>query len=154
MSVFFCDTSGLAKRYVTETGSSWLTSQIDPANGSRIYIAQITIVEIVSAITRKERGKHLSAIDAAATLKTFETNCLFEFSIVPLSTILVNNAVDLAKKYALRGYDAVQLAAASETEKERIALGLSSLVLLSADTDLNDAAIAEGLTVDNLNSHS
>jgi len=50
MSVFFCDTSGLAKRYVTETGSGWLTSHIDPANGSRIYIAQITIVEIVSAV--------------------------------------------------------------------------------------------------------
>ncbi len=58
-----------------------------------------------------------------------------------------------AKKYALRGYDAVQLAAALETEKERIALGLSSLILLSADTDLNDSAIAECLTVDDPNNY-
>ncbi len=153
MSVFFCDTSGLAKRYVTETGSGWLTSQIDPANGSRIYIAQITIVEIVSAVTRKERGKHLSAINAATALKTFETNCLFEFSIVPLSTTLVNDAVDLAKRHALRGYDAVQLATALQTNQRRTILGLPSLILLSADTDLNDAATAEGLTVDNPNNH-
>lgn len=110
MFVFFCDTSGLVKRYVSETGSARLTSQIDPANGSRVYIAQITIVEVVSAITRKERGNHLSANDAATALQTFETNCLFEFSIVPLSTSLVNEAVSLARRYALRGYDAVQLA--------------------------------------------
>ena len=153
MSVLFCDTSGLVKRYVGETGSGWLTSQIDPANGSRVYIAQITIVEIASAITRKERGKHLSAVDAATTLRTFEANCLFEFSIAPLSTILVNDAVDLAKRHALRGYDSVQLATALQTNQRRTVLGLPSLLLLSADTDLNAAAVSEGLTVDNPNDH-
>ncbi|HMS39068.1 MAG TPA: type II toxin-antitoxin system VapC family toxin [Pyrinomonadaceae bacterium] len=153
MSVFFCDTSGLVKRYVAETGSTWLTSQIDPANGSRIYIAQITIVEVVSAITRKERGNHLSANDAATALQTFEINCLFEFSIVPFSMILVNESVSLAKKYALRGYDAVQLASALQTQIKRTNAGLSPLTLLSADTDLNAAAISEGLTVDNPNNH-
>ena len=153
MSVFFCDTSGLVKRYVSETGSGWLTSQIDPANGSRVYIAQITIVEVVSAITRKERGNHLSANDAATALQTFETNCLFEFSIVPLSTSLVNEAVSLARKYALRGYDAVQLAGALQTQAKRANAGLLPLTLLSADTDLNAAAVSEGLTVDNPNNH-
>ena len=153
MSVFFCDTSGLVKRDVSERGSTWLTSQIDPANGSRVYISQITIVEVVSAITRKERGNHLSANDAAAALQTFETNCLFEFSIVPLSTSLVNEAVTLARKYALRGYDAVQLASALQTQIKRANAGLSPLILLSADTDLNAAAVSEGLTVDNPNNH-
>lgn len=153
MSVFFCDTSGLVKRYVAETGSAWLTSQIAPTKGSRVYIAQITIVEVVSAITRKERGNHLSAIDAATALNTFETNCLFEFSIVPLSTNLVNEAVILARKYALRGYDAVQLASALTTQQKRANAGISPLTLLSADTDLNAAAVSEGLTVDNPNNH-
>lgn len=141
MSVFFCDTSGLVKRYVAETGSVWLTSQLDPANGSRVYIAQITIVEVVSAI------------DAANALNTFETNCLFEFSIVPLSTSLVNEAVGLARKYALRGYDAVQLASALQTQTKRANAGISPLTLLSADTDLNAAATTEGLTVDDPNNH-
>lgn len=70
-----------------------------------------------------------------------------------ISESLIKEAANLAKKHALRGYDAVQLAAALETEKERIALGLSPLTLLSADTDLNAAAISEGLTVDNPNNH-
>ncbi len=70
-----------------------------------------------------------------------------------ISENLIKEAANPANKHALRGYDAVQLAAALETEKERIALGLSSLMLLSADTDLNDSAIAECLTVDNPNNH-
>jgi hypothetical protein len=40
-----------------------------------------------------------------------------------------------------------------ETEKERLAVGLPPLTLLSADTDLNAAAVSEGLTVDNPNNH-
>ena len=57
---------------------------------------------------------------------------------------LINEAANLAKKYALRGYDAVQLAATLETEKERLAIGLSPLTLFFADTDLNAAAVSEG----------
>ena len=53
----------------------------------------------------------------------------------------------------LRAYDAVQLATVLEVHNERTALGLSPLTLLSADTDLNDAAIAESLIVDNPNNH-
>ncbi|MDQ3634782.1 MAG: type II toxin-antitoxin system VapC family toxin [Acidobacteriota bacterium] len=59
MSVYFGDSSALVKRYVTETGSAWLTATIDPKIGSRIYIAHITVVEVVSAITRREKGGHL-----------------------------------------------------------------------------------------------
>ncbi len=65
----------------------------------------------------------------------------------------MDEAVILARKYALRGYDAVQLATVLEVHNERTALGLSPLILLSADTELNDAAIAEGLTVDNPNNY-
>jgi len=99
MSVFFGDTSALAKRYVTETGSAWLMATINPKIGSRVYIAHITIVEIVSAITRKERGGHLSASDAQTVITTFEQDYFQEFSIVPLTTSLVDEAKNLAKKY-------------------------------------------------------
>ncbi len=153
MSVFFGDTSALAKRYVTKTGSAWLTAIINPKTGSRVYIAQITIVEIVSLITRKERGGHLSASDAQTAINTFEQDYLREFSIVPLTTNLVDEAKNLAKKYALRGYDAVQFATALQTNQKRTNSGLQPLTLLSADSDLNDAAIAEGLSVDNPNNH-
>jgi hypothetical protein len=67
-----------------------------------------------------------------------------------------------AETYILRGYDAVQLAAAvainSQLVAENAALGIAApigpiLTLISSDTDLNDAALAEGLTVDDPNNH-
>lgn len=153
MSVYFCDTSALAKRYLTEIGSTWLVSTINPQNGSRVYMAHITIVEIVSAITRKEKGNHLSANDAQIAITTFEQDYNQEISIVPLTTTLVDDAKNLARKYALRGYDAVQLATALQTNQKRLSAGLSTLTFLSADNNLNNAAIAEGLLVDNPNNH-
>ena len=59
----------------------------------------------------------------------------------------------LATKHALRGYDAVQLAAALEANDERIADDLAPLILVSADDDLNTAAEAEGLKVENPNNY-
>lgn len=153
MAAYFCDSSAIVKRYMIETGSAWLEALTDPSSGNRVYVARITFVEVISAITRREKGLHLSASDADTARLAFEQNFLNIFRKVEISEDLINVAAKLAKKNALRGYDAVQLAAALETEKERVSLGLSSLILLSADTDLNDAAIAEGLTVDNPNNH-
>lgn len=153
MATFFCDSSAIVKRYIAETGSAWLSATTNPASGNRIYIAQITFVEVVSAITRRERGNHILAADADIARLTFEQDYLKQFRKVEVSETLINEAARLAKKYALRGYDAVQLAAALETEKDRIALGLSALTLLSADADLNAAAVGEGLKIDNPNNH-
>lgn len=153
MPVHFCDSSALVKRYVTETGTAWLTATLDPNVGGRIYIAQITIVEVVSAVTRRERGGHITANDAVNTLARFENDWRKEITTIELSAALIDDAVALARKYALRGYDAVQLATVLEVHNERTALGLSPLTLLSADTDLNTAAVSEGLTVDNPNNH-
>ena len=56
-------------------------------------------------------------------------------------------------KHGLRGYDAVQLAAAIQVRDERLALGASPPTLVSADTELNAAAMMEGLRVENPNHH-
>jgi hypothetical protein len=59
----------------------------------------------------------------------------------------------LAERHALRGYDAVQLAAALELQTVLTASGLPALTLVSADAELNAAAAAEGLTVEDPNLH-
>ena len=59
----------------------------------------------------------------------------------------------LAETYGLRGYDAVQLAAAVEVNASYRSAGLPPITLVSADVELNAAASAEGLTVDNPNFH-
>ena len=58
---------------------------------------------------------------------------------------LVQRAAVLADTHALRGHDAVQLAAVLEVQ-----LQVPALVLVSGDGDLNAAATAEGLPVEDL----
>jgi hypothetical protein len=57
----------------------------------------------------------------------------------------------LARAHALRGYDAVHLAAATTLNRQRLALGLGAVTLVSADAELNRAAVAEGLLVEDPN---
>jgi predicted nucleic acid-binding protein len=65
-----------------------------------------------------------------------------------LTIPLLQKATQLADFHALRAYDAVQLAAALEVRAI-----VPSLTLISGDGDLNNAATAEGLLVDDLNTH-
>ena len=66
---------------------------------------------------------------------------------------LTDSAMTLAERHALRGYDAVQLAAALEVHHARTLMSLSALTFVSADNSLNAAATAEGLVVDNPDTH-
>jgi hypothetical protein len=59
----------------------------------------------------------------------------------------------MAETHALRGYDAVQCAAALVVHTYRQALGMPILTLVSADAVLNTAAAAEGLLVADPNTH-
>lgn len=55
MAVYFFDSSALVKRYVQETGSAWVMATTAPQAGHALYIARITAVEVVSALTRRHR---------------------------------------------------------------------------------------------------
>ena len=75
------------------------------------------------------------------------------FDRVEASSALIERARDLAEKHALRGYDAVQLAAAVQVNAAGRPRGLTC-ILVSADAQLNAAAVAEGLIVDDPSKHT
>jgi len=58
-----------------------------------------------------------------------------------------------ARAHGLRAYDAVQLAAALEVNRIYQTGGRGPVTLVSADQDLNAAATAEGLAVDDPSMH-
>lgn len=62
-------------------------------------------------------------------------------------------ALTVAERYALRGYDCVQLATALTARQFWTASGIEPLQFISADEDLNAAAQAEGFTVLDPNEH-
>ncbi len=148
MPLYFLDTSALVKRYVQETGTAWLQALTHPAAGHAHFIARITQAETVAAVTRRERGGHIAPADAATALADFQYDFVRQYLIVEISGGLVAHAATLVRRHVLRGYDAVQLAAALEVQDNT-----STLVLVSADDELNAAAIAEGMAVENPNKH-
>src|SRR5450755_1865747 len=80
MAVYFFDSSALVKRHVDESGSAWVRSLTRVKAGHTLYIARITAVEITSAITRRQRGRHLSAAQAGAMLDHFRRHLTQRYS--------------------------------------------------------------------------
>ena len=98
------DSSAVVKRYVRETGMAWVLSVLDPGAGHALYVARITGVEVVSALTRQARSG----------------------ALVPTAVVV---------------------------HTERQVLGMPPLTLVSADAAFNAAAAAEGLLVEDPNTH-
>jgi uncharacterized protein len=157
VSAYFLDSSALVKRYVSEVGTTWLQNLTNTSAGHLIWLARITTVEVVAALARRTRSSSLTPYDAAMAIAQFKAEIASDYRIVELTPILTNHAIQVAERYQLRGYDAVQLASAIAVRDELLALGAIrptfSYVLVSADTELNDAAILEGIAVDDPNSH-
>ena len=61
--------------------------------------------------------------------------------------------MSLAETHALRAYDAWQLAAALQLRGRRLAQARPALTFISADAELNTAALAEGFAVDDPTAH-
>jgi predicted nucleic acid-binding protein len=93
----------------------------------------------------------LSLLDAQAEAAQFKADLPYDYQIVEVTEALVNTAMTLAERHGLRGYDAVQLAAALELQTALTASGLPALTLVSADAELNAAASANGLMVEDPN---
>ncbi len=148
MAAYFLDTSAVLKRYVHETGTAWVQALAAPSARNSLFVVRITQAESVAAITRRERGGSITPQDAATAVADFQLDFARQYRVVEVSAGLVAQAATLARQHALRGYDAVPLAAVLEIHATD-----PSLTLLSADVELNAAAMMEGLLVDDPNSH-
>ena len=157
MDFYFFDTSAFVKNYIDEIGTNWVRNIFQKASSSLIYVVSISEVEAVSAFSRRLKGGNLTKIQADLDIQQVQADFKNEFRIIEITPNLLANAVNLAKTHTLRGYDAVQLSAAIEIYAELDLLTNSSsqksFIFVSADSDLNTAAEAEGLTVENPNNY-
>ncbi len=118
-----------------------------------MFIARITAVEVFAAITRRQRGRSLRPAQASAILGHFRRHLVQRYVIVEATPQLVTDAMLVARRYGLRAYDAVQLASALEANRIYESSGVGLVTLISAGLELNAAAAASGLQVDNPNAH-
>ncbi|MBI5668285.1 MAG: type II toxin-antitoxin system VapC family toxin [Chloroflexi bacterium] len=149
MTVFFVDTSALAKRYVVEAGSTWVQSWTEPAAGHIIVICDITPVEMFSLLIRRQNERTLTAESVARLQTDFLVHVENDYLVVELDSDLCVQARDLVHRHRIRALNAIQLASAIrgvQTLQE-------SIHFVSADENLLRAAASEGFITDNPNQH-
>ena len=149
MTAYFVDTSALAKRYISETGSTWTRSWLHIHTGNVILVSELVRVEMFSLLHRYQRMGTFSNTSVGRMKNTFLHHLQFEYSIVTLDSLLIIEAADLTIQHPLHTLDSVQLACglvAARSIKQQI-------TFVSADNNLLNAANAEGLTTDNPNLH-
>ena len=153
MPAYFLESSAFVKRFAPERGSKFVLSLLRPSAENRFYAARITEVEVSAALIRKQRGKKISADQVTKALRRLRRDFSVRFTQIAIGEDVVVEALRLTEAYGLRGYDAIQLSAALEANSERVGRGLLPLILVSADTELNNAAQAEGLVIEDPNNY-
>jgi predicted nucleic acid-binding protein len=154
MAVYYLDTSALVKRYVQETGTAWVLDLTDVRTGHDLYTVRVTGPEMIAALFRRARTRDVSWDDATRSAGSFRTDWQQQYQIVEVTAGLADQAMALAEKHGLRGYDAVHLAAACTLQQMRALMELPSLIFVSADAQQREVAAAAGLPVEDPNDHS
>lgn len=135
--ITYVDTSTLLKLLIEEDGSEQAEVIWDAADV--LTSAALVVVEARAALAAAERGGRLTRA-AHREAKAALGDVVEALTVVEVTEELIAEAADLAEQEALRGYDAVHLAAA---------LLVGARVLTSADNALCDAAARRGIHVAN-----
>lgn len=134
----YLDASALVKRYVLEAGSSEVMelTAVAPA----VATALVSRAEVAAALARAVRLGVVDDLGGRRAQRRFGREWP-DLVRIPVTEALVVRAETLAWEHALRGYDAVQLAAAL-TWQDSIG---QDVVLATFDRQLWDAAPRVGL---------
>lgn len=135
--ITYVDTSSLLKLVIEEEGSD-LVEVVWDASGALASVTLI-VVEARAALAAAARDARLTS-DQHEEAKTQLSGLIEDLHLVEVSEALILRAADLAELEALRGYDAVHLAAALHLEAD---------VVASADEALCEAAARNGMHIAN-----
>jgi uncharacterized protein len=151
VAAYYLDSSALVKRYISEAGSEVLAVLLDPDTDHDLYTVTLARVEIIAAVVRRSRGDRALADALETTLAFLDREFIGRIDGIPVSDMLIEYASTLARSCYLRGYDTLHLAACILMSHARSEEGAEPLTLVSADEELNRAAMMEGITVLNPN---
>jgi hypothetical protein len=153
VNAYFLDTSALVKRYMTETGTTWIETLTDPDSDNKIILARVTWVETLSAFTRLHRENKIVPSLLAQNIQVFKMDWESQYQIVEVEKSDFERAAELVQKHPLRAYDSIQLACALKIYSAFAQTAPNAFTFVSADDRLINAAQTENLNVENPNNH-
>jgi predicted nucleic acid-binding protein len=137
LTLYFLESSALAKLFVQELGSERLIALVEPLENAQKLISALAPVEVRSAIRRRMRAGDLSRANAeeALSLLSVESAVMVE---QPVNALVIEAARQMTDRHALRSLDAIQLAVVS---------GVTDVVFVALDRALLSAAESEGFPI-------
>lgn len=162
MAAYYLDTSALVKYYVEETGSKWIIATIDAANTTHdvFLVATVAYAEMCATLGRLTRENILSQLvcdDLVGVALhhfqegTFQRQAVTWPVAIKAGSLASSNFSQAG--YALRGYDAVHLAAALTANQRLLRQQQPPLIFVSADKRLLLIAAESGLQTLNPTEH-
>ena len=138
--IVYLDASALVKRYVAERGSRETRELSTKADV--VATSLITRAEVAAALAKAVRLGIIEPDSGRKAQRAFASQWP-DIAKVPVSEALVSRAEALAWDFALRGYDAVQLASALTWQE---AVG-AEITLATFDRQLWDAGNKAGVRI-------
>jgi uncharacterized protein len=142
---YFLDTSALVKLYVQEPGTERLLSLVSVQPENRLAVLAISVVELRSAVRRRQRAGDIGADAATAILETVQSHMETRFIRQAVNDSVIDIALEMIDRYALRAYDAIQLAGCLSL----CAITAEAFTFVCSDQRLVEAARSEQLKVFN-----
>lgn len=135
--IAYFDTSALVPLIIEEAGSMRAGAIWDDAE--RVASVRLVYVEARAALAQAARAGRFEAAHLATTVDVLD-QLYDQLDLIAVDDPLVRRAGELAQHHALRGYDALHLAAAELVVDE-------ATVLVSGDRELCTAARELGIAV-------
>jgi len=138
--IAYFDTSALIPLLITEAGSVFARQLWNSAD--RVTSVRLMYPEARAALAQAHRLQRLSARQLRTAVRGLD-DVYDQLDMVEVDAALARRGGELAETHALRGYDAVHLAAADRLDDPE-------LVMVAGDHSLLSAAGAENLATANI----
>ena len=144
MAVYYLDASALVKLYVQEPGTDRLLRLASDSVENRMVVLALSAIEVRSAIRRRQRAGDIAPDAASLILDVLQSHLESRFLQQPLNDTVLDGAREMIDRYALRAYDAIQLAGCLAF---KMTAGNEGPTFVCADQQLLAAAHSELMTV-------
>jgi len=144
LAFYYLETSALVKLYVREPGTDRVLALAARSSENRLAMLALTRVELRSAIRRRERSGDIPAVAATQLLEAFKRHFEVRFVTQMVTDFVLDIASALVDRYALRAFDAIQLAGYTAFQSSA---GADIPVFVCSDKELLMAAEQEGIPI-------
>jgi uncharacterized protein len=144
LALYYLETSALVKLYVREQGTDHLLRLAEASQENRFALLSLSQIELRSAIRRRERNGDLGPHVAGLVLDRFQQHLEAKFLQQSLTDPVLDSAAEMIDRYALRAYDAIQMAGYLVL---RTTFGKESPIFVCSDQSLLQVARSEQVPI-------